>query len=99
MKYRAEYFPLVAAIQEVTGKRVSLPTAMRWITSGVRGTRLQSWLIGGRRLTTIPAVEQFIAEQNREHFNNEPAAKPLSEAKQALALSRANREADDIFGE
>ena len=33
----------------------------RWHRKGVRGIKLETWLVGGRRYTTLDALEQFIA--------------------------------------
>ncbi len=39
-------------------------TVWRWATRGVRGVRLQTWTVGGRRFTTIDALDQFIQSLN-----------------------------------
>lgn len=35
-------------------------TLWRWSTHGVRGTRLETWTVGGRRFTTLAALEKFL---------------------------------------
>ncbi len=55
-----EYLPLVVAVESVTRRRPHLATATRWCQTGSRGIRLQSWFIGGRRLTTLLAVRQWV---------------------------------------
>jgi hypothetical protein len=39
----------------------SVNTIRRWAGRGVRGVRLRTWLIGGRRYTSVEAVAQFVA--------------------------------------
>jgi hypothetical protein len=44
--------------------RPHVATVWRWATHGVRGIRLQSWSIGGRRFTTTAALEEFLRALN-----------------------------------
>lgn len=54
---------MVQAVEIVTnGYRPSAPTLTRWATRGVKGVRLQTTCMGGRRLTTIENVERFLAD-------------------------------------
>ena len=46
------------------GKRLSLATLHRWRLSGVRGTHLETVLIGGSRYTSAEAISRFIRAQN-----------------------------------
>lgn len=41
------------------GKKVHYSTIFRWATKGARGLKLDSWLIGGVRYTTVEALERF----------------------------------------
>lgn len=36
-------------------------TISRWVHQGVRGVRLATFLVGGRRYTTREAIERFVA--------------------------------------
>ena len=38
----------------------------RWATRGTRGVRLETWLSGGRRVTTPAAIERFLLALNRD---------------------------------
>jgi hypothetical protein len=58
--------PLVGAIYQVTGHKVHRVTAARWARCGVGGIRLRSWTLGGRRLTTLAAVREFIEATSDE---------------------------------
>ena len=51
--------PPIKAFEIVTGLRPHPSTINRWCTR-IRGTRLRSWVVGGRRLTTIAEVRKFI---------------------------------------
>ena len=48
------------AVEQVTGWRQNPSTSWRWSTKGVKGIRLETVVIGGRRLTTIAMVQAFI---------------------------------------
>jgi hypothetical protein len=56
----AVYLSVPKAIEQVTGARPHPSTCWRWAIRGVGGTQLQTWLVGGRRKTTVGAVETFI---------------------------------------
>ena len=38
----------------------------RWANRGTRGVRLETWLSGGRRVTTPAAIERFLLALNRD---------------------------------
>ncbi len=44
--------------------RPHLSTLCRWSSVGVRGVRLESTLIGGRRVTTKESVDRFLRSLN-----------------------------------
>ena len=46
------------------GKRIALATLHRWRLTGVRGVKLETIVIGHRRLTSREAIQRFIAAQN-----------------------------------
>lgn len=43
------------------GRRVNVSTVIRWCLKGVRGVRLESVVVGGRRYTDRAAIARFIA--------------------------------------
>ena len=45
---------------ELSGRRPHLATVHKWAMHGVRGVKLESLVIGGRRVTTAAAVERFV---------------------------------------
>ena len=74
------------------GKRLSLATLHRWRLNGVRGTRLETILIGGSRYTSIEAIQRFIAAQNPA-MSPEPAITGKQRQKMAETANRLLAEA------
>ncbi len=60
IKENEKYLPLVDAVEQATGRRPHLSTCLRWCTRGSRGVRLESRVLGGRRLCTISAVIRYM---------------------------------------
>ncbi|MBW3600187.1 MAG: DUF1580 domain-containing protein [Planctomycetes bacterium] len=76
-----------AYVQRLTGRRPGLSTCWRWVLRGSGGTKLDSFLLGGRRYTTKEAVARFFARESR----SDPA--PVRTPKQReRAISAAERE-------
>lgn len=71
------------------GKRLSLATLHRWRLKGVRGTRLETILIGGQRYTSTEAIGRFIAAQNASDSRPVPTISPDQRRRQAEAAQRA----------
>ena len=59
------------------GIAISAKTALRWALAGTGGVRLESMRIGGRRVTSRPAIRRFLAAQQREAS---PAAQVIDRA-------------------
>lgn len=55
------------------GKSIHISTIHRWISRGVGGVRLESVAIGGRRYTSINAVERFIKRLSTPSTGEPPA--------------------------
>lgn len=67
---REEYIPLRTAAKLVPssrkpGRPVHISTLVRWSTKGVRGNRLETFLIGDRRFTSRSALQRFLASLNQ----------------------------------
>ena len=45
----------------VPGSNLCSRTFLRWATAGVRGIRLETIKVGGKRLTSVAAMERFLA--------------------------------------
>lgn len=79
---------LLDAIEQATGRRPHLSTAIRWCTRGARGARLESCFLGGRRLTSVEAVYRFIdASTEAEGLQTVPAMTPRQSAAAAEAAA------------
>ena len=82
---------LAAAGRTLPGKP-HLSTLHRWRLRGVRGVRLETVLIGGRRYTSVEALERF-SERVTTAADGEPAPQRTNRQR-AAAISRAERELD-----
>lgn len=78
---------LAEACRRVPPDGVSTATMARWIQRGIRGVKLQTIVIGGRRLTSIESLSRFFAAQN---VGDTPAP-PMISASQRRRLSEAAR--------
>ena len=65
-------------------------TLIRWSLRGLRGIRLETVLVGGRRFTSIEAIARFLARLN------DPATVPIATVSRARQeqIARANRQLD-----
>ncbi|RLS79021.1 MAG: DUF1580 domain-containing protein [Planctomycetota bacterium] len=68
-------------------KPVSIATLHRWRLRGVRGTKLETFLSGGSRMTTLEAIARFLANQNKVE-SSEPA---ISKKQRQIMAETANR--------
>ena len=82
---------LAAAGRTLPGKP-HLSTLHRWRLRGVRGVKLETVLVGGRRFTSHEALERFI-ERTTAAANGEPSPRRTNRQRQA-AISQAERELD-----
>lgn len=62
----AKYLTVHKAIEELTGSRPNPSTVWRWTAKGSKGVKLQTWMIGGRRMTTSEAVNDFIEARSKQ---------------------------------
>ena len=70
--------------------RPNVATLWRWRTRGVRGIRLETVLVGGRRYTSHEALERF-SEQITAIANGEPLPHRTNRQR-AAAIGQAERE-------
>lgn len=82
-------------------KPVAPSTVFRWIFSGVRlpdGThlRLEAVRLGGRWLTSGPAIERFISRQTPQFADADPAPTPRTAKQQAKATERAGKKLEGL---
>lgn len=74
--------------------RPSVTTLWRWRTRGVRGVRLDTCAVGGRRYTSREAIQRFIAATTAA-ADGEPAPLRTPHERQR-AIDRAERELDAL---
>ena len=77
-------------------KPVAPSTVFRWIASGVRlpdgsRVRLEAVRLGGRWLTSGPAIERFIARQT-PNLNDDPSPTPRTARQRQRAAEAAGKE-------
>jgi Protein of unknown function (DUF1580) len=53
-------FPVPAAVERATGQRPHPSSCHRWRLRGIRGVRLETLRLAGRRVTSVEAVRRFI---------------------------------------
>ena len=80
-------FPLVVAVERATGHRPHLSTVLRWASRGQNGVRLETKMLGGRRMTSTEAVDRYVAAVT--------AARDARPARPSLTPKQASRAADD----
>lgn len=86
--------PLVAAVEAATERRPHLSTVLRWSQRRNRyGIKLESWLIGGRRVTSVEAVRRY-CERCTEAADGVPSS---TAAQRSKAHADAQRELDREF--
>lgn len=60
-----EPIPITSASSHIP-TRPALSTTWRYVLKGVRGRKLESGMIGGRRYTTRQAIARFVAPKEEE---------------------------------
>lgn len=80
--------PLVEAVHRATGRRPHLSTALRWCTKERCGIRLESRILGGRRLTSPEAVLRYMEAVTRAK-DGEIAKPSVSPRQQSIAANQA----------
>ncbi len=85
---------LVTAIEDRTGRRPALSTALRWCQKGCRGIRLESWMVGGVRCTTDEAVDRFVQQLTAQ--TTQASQPPIScpDSSRVEEIKRASRLAE-----
>ena len=84
-----EIFSLPQAARSLPG-HPHVSTIYRWRLRGIRGVKLETFLIGGRRFTSREAIERF-TERITAVANGEPSPKRTNRQRGA-AISQAERE-------
>ena len=80
--------PLVKAVKKATGNQYDLSTVFRWSQRPNRhGVQMESWLEGGRRVTSVQAVRRYIQRTTdaANRLDVQPSPHDDSAAHQAAA--------------
>ena len=85
-----ESFLTMTEATKVLPGRPNIATLWRWRTRGVRGVKLESCLVGGRRYTSREALDRFI-ERSTAAGDGE-TLKPRTNRQRQAAISQAERE-------
>lgn len=90
--------PLVDAVQAATGRRPHLSTVLRWCQRPNRyGIRLESWRIGGRRVTSVERVRVY-NERTTAAADSENGIPVSTPRQQAAIHAAAIRDLDHEYG-
>ena len=85
----------VTAAAAAEGIEISSKTALRWCLGGVRGTRLESLKISGRRLTSRAALRRFFELTQQQAIESGPPTIDRDAANQVLtAYGLGRKEAE-----
>lgn len=79
-KQVAKFLSVPRAIEQATGYRPHPATCWRWYSIGLHGVKLDTWMLGGRRVTTEEAVLQFMVRRKE----SPTAPNSISSARKAL---------------
>jgi hypothetical protein len=90
---REELLTLTAATKLLPG-RPNVATLWRWRTAGCRGVKLETVLIGGRRMTSREALARFFAATTAA-ADGEPIRSETPRQRDS-AISRAEKRAEQL---
>ena len=71
--------------------RPRVETLWRWRTTGCHGIRLETALIGGRRVTSIEALQRFV-DRTTAAADGEIPKRSITRRQRAARIARAERE-------
>lgn len=82
--------------RRATGRRVHISAVYRWMSSGVRGVRLESVRVGGSTYTSVEALQRF-ADRLTGSESAQPARAAIPRRRER-EIERAARRLDEILG-
>jgi hypothetical protein len=87
------YRPLSRALNmALPDRRPSAATAWRWYRHGIKGVRLETWLAGGRRVTSVAAIFRFIEATTAVSDGHKDIRSIRSSRRRQQDIERAERE-------
>ena len=91
--FREQLLTLTQATKELPG-RPNVATLWRWRTSGCRGVRLETVMVGGKRMVSREALQRFVEATTAaadgvqvKPQTNRSRAKSIDDAKKELAAA------------
>lgn len=93
-----QLFPLAEAVQRATGRRPHLSTCLRWATRGASGVRLETTMLGGRRLTSREAVVRFSQAVTSAKSPSVPVQPMLTPTQRQRAADRYEQQLREEVG-
>ena len=89
--------PLCEAVHAATGTKPHLSTVLRWSTRGTAdGIRLNTQILGGRRLTSVEAVLRYVAETTEARDGVRQQQMPTPSQQERAATKSAKKLADRL---
>lgn len=85
----------LAQLAKLLPSRPHISTVARWASRGIRGVRLTTQLICGRRCATFREVERFIAASSAAAAKPTSAAAVTSSRPRSTRVKRADRRLDN----
>jgi len=80
--------PISEAPQHVPG-RPHTATIWRWYQRGISGVKLETFLAGGKRFTTIEAIQRFILASTVARDGADPSRAPSRQRQAAIEAAEA----------
>lgn len=72
-------------------ENVNASTTWRWAIRGVKGVRLETFHIGGKRYTTVEAFNRFVERTTAAAQGQLPAPAPRTNRQREAAINRAEK--------
>ena len=79
---------LTQAAQMLPG-RPHVSTLWRWYRRGIRGVRLETYVLAGRRFTSVEALERFAAATTAAANGERPPVRTPRQRERAIAAAEA----------
>ena len=91
--FSEEIVPLTEAAKSLP-RRPNVSTLHRWRSSGIRNVKLETMMFGGRRVTSLEALDRFFARVTAAADGDPMPAETPRQREQQIA--RAERRADEL---
>lgn len=89
--------PLCEAVHAATGTKPHLSTVLRWSTRGTAdGIRLETRILGGRRLTSVEAVLRYMQATTEARNGTTQPPMPTPTQQERAAAKSAKKLADRL---